>query len=254
MTMQTKRIINSVLTAVERGMGGVTPRTPSMSTPAERQLTTKINTPMNHGVYLYRLLISALAPLLVAGCGTARISDYQPPVPSTSERSAKESGIEVALDPFVEKARTEQYFRIDAVGNGIAILHVRVANKTADRTFFVKKEGFQLLRNSGEDLTSNGKKIERSSVAGQVMGVVGAGAVMGLVGAAMVSHATEVQRNFTSKEMGDQTLSPGENVEGFIYFVPVHRGEDWARGAAVKVKLAETQTQQLIEFNVPLSQ
>jgi hypothetical protein len=200
------------------------------------------------------IIASCSLLLLFNGCGTARIADYQPASPSISERMAQQSGVEVALDPFVERARTDKYFDIDAIANGIAILHVRVVNKTANQTFLVKKEGFQLLRNGAGGLTGDGKKIERSSPAGQVMGVVGMGALMGLVGAAMVSNATEVQRNFTSKEMGDQTLSPDESMEGFIYFAPLNHGEDWTRAAAVKIKLAETKTRQIIELNVPLSQ
>jgi hypothetical protein len=198
------------------------------------------------------LILLASGSLLLTGCTTDKITDYQPASPSISERTAQESGVEVALDPFVESARTEKYFKIDAVANGIAILHVRVANKTADQTFLVKKEDFQLLRNGAGDLIS-GKKIESSSPAGQVIGVVGMGALMGIVGGAMVSHATEVQRNFTSKEMGDQTLSPGENMEGFIYFAPVNHGKDWTRAAAVKIKLAETKTQRSLELKIPLS-
>jgi len=203
-----------------------------------------------------RSTITAFGALLVffTGCGTTRIREYQAAFPSVSERTAQESGVTVALDPFVEKARTEKYFDINAVANGIAILHVRVANRTTDRTFFVKKEGFQLLRDGAGSLTGDGKKVERSSPAGQVIGVVGMGALMGLVGSAMVSHATEVQRNFTSKEMGDQTLSPGESTEGFIYFAPLKHGEDWTRTAAVKARMADTKTRQFIEFNVPLAQ
>ena len=155
------------------------------------------------------------------------------------------------LIPLSKSERTKKFFDINAIANGIAILHVRVANKTTDQTFLVKKEGFHLLNGAG-GLTGDGK-IERSSPAGQVVGAVGMGALMGLVGTAMVSNATEVQRNFTSKEMGDQTLSPGESMEGFIYFAPVKHGEDWTRTAAVKINLAETKTRQFIELNIPLS-
>lgn len=166
----------------------------------------------------------------------------------------------MALDPFVEKARAKEYFDIDAVADGIAILHVRVANKTANQTFLVEKKNFRLLRNERGGLTGDGKIIERSQASGSALGVTGAvlgglgGTGLLLVGSAMVSHSTEIQRNFTSKEMGDQTLSPGQSMEGFIYFTPVNHGEDWTHNAAVKIKLPETKTRQIIELNVPLSQ
>ncbi len=53
--------------------------------------------------------------------------------------------------------------------------------------------------------------------------------------------------------MGDQTLSPGESMEGFIYFAPVKPGEDWTRAAAVKIQLVDTKTHKPVELNVPLS-
>jgi hypothetical protein len=201
------------------------------------------------------LLVSNL--LMLAGCGTAPIKPYQPVSQSISERTIQASGLEVALDPFVESSRTKEYFDIDAVANGIAILHVRVVNNTSNQTFLVEKKDFQLVRGvAGANLTGNGKKIESSDAAGNAIGWVGALAVspvLLITASVMVSHSTEIQRNFTGKEMGDQTLSPGESMEGFIYFTPVNHGQDWTQGTAVKVKLTETKSQQLTELTIPLS-
>jgi hypothetical protein len=205
------------------------------------------------------LIASGSLLLMLTGCGTEPIKPYQTSSPSISERTAQASGVEVALDPFVESGRTKEYFDIDAVANGIAILHVRVTNKTTDQTFLVEKKGFQLLRNGAEGLTDDGKRVEHSQASANALGITGAvlgglgGAGLMLIGSDIVSHSTEIQRNFTSKEMGDQTLSPGQSMEGFIYFTPVNHGEDWTQGAAVKIKVTETKTQQLTELNVPLS-
>jgi len=205
------------------------------------------------------LMLLTSGSLILVGCGTARIMDYQPASPSISERTAQESRVEVALDPFVESERTEKYFDINAVANGIAILHVRVVNNTSNQTFLVEKKDFQLVRGGAGGLTGNGKKIERSNAGANTIawaGLIAYGALTPaalLTSMSMVSHSTEMQRNFTSKEMGDQTLSPGQSMEGFIYFTPVNHGEDCTRTAAVKINLTETKTQQLIELNIPLS-
>ena len=208
----------------------------------------------------FTLMTFVSLPLILAGCTTARIADYQPAVfPSTSERTAQASGVDVALDPFVEKERTEKFFDMDAVGQGIAILHVRVTNKTADQTFLVKKENVQLVRNGAGGLTGGGERTASSQASANTIGITGAvlsglgGVGLLSAGAAMVSHSTEVQRNLTSKEMGDQSLSPGESMEGFIYFTPVKTGEDWASAAAVKIQLVDTKTHQPVELTVPLS-
>ncbi len=210
---------------------------------------------------LFILIFGSLL-LFLNGCTTEPIQPYQPTSSSLSERTVEESGVAVALDPFIESGRTKQYFNIDAVADGIAILHVRVTNKTADQTFLVEKKGFQLLpAGTTGGLTGDGKNIERpqtgtATLAGvgvlfALNGVAGIGSAMTmLVGE---SKSTEIQRNATSKEMGDATLSPGKSMEGFIYFTPVKQGADWTRTAIVKINLTETRTQKVIEFNVPLS-
>jgi len=123
------------------------------------------------------IFASSTLLLLLSGCSTDRITDYQPATPSISEHTAQASGVVVALDLFVEGGRTKEYFDIDAVAEGIAILHVRVANKTADQTFLVEKKDFQLLPAGAAGLTGDGQKIERSVTAGTTLEIVGAGSL-----------------------------------------------------------------------------
>jgi hypothetical protein len=209
-----------------------------------------------------QFVTTALASLLLllGGCTTPPITDYRPGLPAASERMIQQSGVEIALDPFVERERTKQYFDIDAIADGIGILHARVANKTADQTFLVEKKHFQLLANgTAGGWIGDGKKLERDQSAGTATELAGAvagglgGAGLMLAGLALTSKATEIQRNFTSKEMGDQTLSPGQIMEGFVYFAPVTKGQDWTRTGVVKVDLTETKTQQTITLQIPLS-
>jgi hypothetical protein len=198
---------------------------------------------------------AALASVVfLTSCASERIADYQPSVCPPTERAVQQSGVEVALDSFVETERTKQYFNLDAVAEGIAILHVRVVNKTADRTFLVEKKNFQLfLSGAVEGLTGNGKKIERSSGAGETLNAIGGPGLIGIAGASMVSQAMEIQRNFAGKELGDQTLSPGQSMEGFVYYSPTPKGANWSQSATVKIYLTETKTRHTIEINVPLS-
>jgi hypothetical protein len=209
-----------------------------------------------------QLGLLGLAATLAAGCSTNRITDYRPPSPSATERTAQQAGVEIAVDPFVQSGRTKQYFAMDAVGSGIAILHVRVANRTSDQTFLVEKKHFQLVsRAAGVNMAADGntpgsstkgKGTETTAVVLYGVGspVLGVGFL--LAGAAASSHAEEVQRNFVSKEMADQTLSPGQTMEGFIYFSPVTKGEDWSRTMGVKVDLTNTKTRQTTEVAIPL--
>jgi hypothetical protein len=207
------------------------------------------------------IIIAFASPLiLLAGCTTARITDYRPASPSANARTLQQSGLEIALDPFVERERTKQYFDIDAVADGIAILHVRVANKTADQTFLVEKKHFQLVPSAGPGgWTGDGKKVDRDQSGGTATELVGAfsgglgGAGLFLAGLSMVSQSTEIQRNFTGKEMADATLPSGKSMEGFVYFTPVKKGQDWTRATVVKIDLTDTKTQQMVTLNIPLS-
>lgn len=208
--------------------------------------------------------------LSLTGCSTEKIADYQPASSSVSERTVQESGVEVALDPFVESGRTKKYFDLDAVAAGIAILHVRITNQTTNQTFLVEKKSIQLLpTGSTVGLTGDGKD-NSSSKTGTTVGKVGIATLavstvalspigftiaepLMLTGMAEESKSTEIQRNLTSKEMADETLSPSKSVAGFIYFMPVKKGEDWTRTAAVKIMLTETKTRQPIELSIPFS-
>jgi hypothetical protein len=199
-------------------------------------------------------IVSCSLLVSLTGCGTSPTKDYQPASPPMTERTAQESGVEVALDPFVERERTKEFFHIDALSEGIAILHVRVENRTADQTFLVQKTNFRLLSGEADaDLIADDKKIKRSTTAGNVVGWAGMGGASILLAGGLVSDSTEIQRNFTSKEMGDQSLSPGESMEGFVYFVPVKRGEDWSRDATIKIDLIELRTQKTYSEIVTLA-
>ena len=204
------------------------------------------------------LLILASSSLLLAGCDTVRITDYQPVSPSISERTVQDSGVKVALDPFVESERTRKYFDINAVANGIAILHVRVMNNTSDQTFLVEKKNFELvLAGASSGQNADSQAIQRSKAGGEAVGWAAATAgslPLIVLASSMISSSMEIQRNFVGKEMPDQTLAPGQNMEGFIYYRPVPKDGGWSRGATIKIKLTETKSHVPVSLTILLSQ
>lgn len=217
----------------------------------------------------YTKLVLCFFPLallwLNTGCATSKIQAYQPTSAAATERVSRQAGLEIAVDPFIERNRTEQFFDLDAVGSGIAILHARISNNSTNLTFLVTKGDIQLIpAGTNAVMTGSGQNIQRSRAGADTMEVVGAvgiglgglatapaGVVLALAGAAMSSEASEIQRNFIDKEMPDQTLAPGESMEGFIYFTPVKKGEDWSRKMTARIRLTETSTHQMTEFNIP---
>ena len=203
-------------------------------------------------------VILMLTATILAGCGTDRLPDYNSS-PRTAAaptvRTGRESGMEAALDPFVEPSRTKQYFGINAAAEGIGIVFARISNHTTNQTFLVQKANFHLIpAGAASGQNAETKTIERDKDTGMVMEMVGAGGLMGLAGASMVAHAAEAQRNFVSKEMPDQTLAPGESMEGFIYYTPVPTAGSWARGARMKINLTDTKSRETLSLTVPLSE
>ena len=205
---------------------------------------------------LFQALILVLATVFTNGCATARKPDYHPDTSSASVRVARQAGVEVALDPFTDAARTKPYFGIDAVNDGIAICHVQVSNLTSDKTFLIEKKHFQLILPgaiSGQAIAEG--EIDRSTAAGEAVALTGASLgsfPMLFAGAALISQSTEIRRNFVSKEMPDQTLPSGQSMQGFIYYRPVAKKVDWTRGSTMKIVLTDTTTLQTTEMTIPL--
>jgi hypothetical protein len=208
-------------------------------------------------------LFSVALLFLESGCTTEKIADYQPAADPASEDKLQKSGIAVTLDPFVESARTGKYFDMDAAAHGIAILHVHITNETSNQTFLVEKKGFQLVPvGMGSGLTGTGANLDPGGggqgltttaivLYGLGSEVIGVG--FGLAGAASLSHSSEIRRNFAEKEMPDETLSPGQSMEGFIYFSPVKKREDWSQTTIAKIDVQNIQTHQVTELTVPFS-
>jgi hypothetical protein len=209
------------------------------------------------------LLPFAVSVMVLAGCTTPRIPDYPNATPTATEVIRQQSGVEVALDPFVENDRTQKYFDINARDNGIAILHVRLLNKAAEQTFLLQKTNIWLIPTDSGAALAGDRQREASSKAGEnneltavVLYGVGSevfGVTFLLAGMAQASHSEEIQRNLISKELPDQSLSPGQSNAGFIFFKPVKKGEDWSRTASVKMTLIETKTQQPVTLTIPLA-
>jgi len=85
------------------------------------------------------------------------------------------------------------------------------------------------------------------------MALAGADIVTFLFEFSRFSHSTEVQRNFVDKEMPDQTLAPGQSMDGFLYYVIAPKNRKWASGGMMKVDMTETKSRESISMIIPLS-
>lgn len=196
---------------------------------------------------------------LMCGCEseTRKLPDFHSGTMSSTTRVGRQGGIEIAADPFVEPQRTQQFFGINSTEEGIGIVFVRISNNTQNQTFIVEKKNFQVCfagASSGQN--AHTETIEHRSKEGETLEVIGAvGLSVGAIaaGSKVVSQATEVQRNFVSKELPDQTLAPGESMEGFIYYMPIPKRDSWSKGTTMKVDLTDTKKHESVSLRIPLS-
>ncbi|MGO9246671.1 MAG: hypothetical protein ACLPT4_04210 [Verrucomicrobiia bacterium] len=226
----------------------------------------KMQTRLFATISLGGLLLSTL----LCGCSTPRLTDFHPDATASTVRIGREAGVEIALDPFVEPQRTRQFFGIDAVANGIGIVFARISNNTTDQILLVEKKDFQFHFagvSSGQNAdigTSEryGAAAQRDRDAAATArsseydNVVGAITAENPTPVALIdlAKATEVQRNLLGKEMPDQTLAPGQSMEGFIYYRIAPNEREWFRGATMRINLTDTTSHEPVSLTIPLSQ
>lgn len=173
----------------------------------------------------HALRVSAISVCLafLCACSSTKLPDYAGS-PSPQALTIESNGVAVTLDSFADKARCETYFDLNAPAAGIAIFHVSLANRSPDTAWLLHKDRCKLLL-SGADSSQAGANTSRSTAPGEAVAITGA-LLAGLgttplllaIANGQIKHATTVQRNFTEKELRDKTLSPGQSVEGFLYF------------------------------------
>ena len=212
----------------------------------------------------FSFIVAMNLALIVLGAGCQSNPPLESPstITSSTFQTAQASGIEVGLDPFFDRRRTLRVFGVDSSQAGIGIVFARVSNHTLNQTFLVEKKGFHLFIPNLAD-----KSLQNHDSLGQLVAAASISTMMdklmivfiqGPVGLAIAEendrvHATEVTQKFVSKEMQDQTLSPGESVEGFVYF-PLDAKSNWFHGSSMKITMAEIKSHEILSMTLPLSQ
>jgi hypothetical protein len=194
-----------------------------------------------------------LSCCIIAGCAADRKPDYLTSSMSVSRAApASVGGLSFEVDSFIDAQRLDRFFGMNP-NQGIAVIHVKISNPTAEKTFLIQKENFRLVR--GDKEQAAGSRVDTGTAGGEATALAGAamgGAVLMLAGMGMVSEQTEVRRNLISKELPDQTLGPGKSMEGFLYFQGLAKKPTWIHDSHIAFGLRETTTQQAITGTLPL--
>lgn len=180
-------------------------------------MTYKPKTRHNHKIIVWTLLFT----IIMNGCSTMRLPDYQSQPFNQYQHSQVKDGLAVAIHPIANKEESKKYFGTDLLSKNILAVHVVAKNRSSSSSFILSKDRFSMGIGRSEKSSASGRNKIGSETGGQIMAIAGAALIslpLLFVGAKMISDATVIKHNFAVKELQKKTLSPGETVEGFVYF------------------------------------
>jgi hypothetical protein len=215
---------------------------------------------------LLKLIISAAFLVLAGtGCSTTTIPQYKGET-SKQARTVEVQGLAIVVDPIVDKERADTYFKVDPPGRKIAIIYLQAENKSTNCTWLLTEESIHLVWGAKQQTTNacdftnikDGDYAAANSLAYSSLPFafvpVTAPIAIALISASSHSliDATIMQRNFVEKEWLNQTLSPGQKAQGFVYF-NLEGQPDWAKSGSLRIDCLDTRSQQTSTLNIPFS-
>ncbi|MCL5885365.1 MAG: hypothetical protein M1377_08545 [Deltaproteobacteria bacterium] len=185
------------------------------------------------------------------------------------------SGLNIAVDPFLEEERVLDVFGDNLVSRGYLPVLVVIENRTTDRAFLVAKGDIQLLMDPGpaksdtfptqgtreikdpaldvarEDSERQGNALLFQSGSLALAGPIALPAIV--FAAPLMAKAQEdafiITRNLEKRELVDRTVYPGESHNGFIYFL-LKKDSVPADVRGVRVKLKDMKTGEPLVFSI----
>jgi hypothetical protein len=157
-----------------------------------------------------------------------QLPDYQSQPFNQYQHSQVNDGLAVAIHPIANKEESKKYFGVDLLSNNVLAVHVVAENRSSSSSFILSKDQFSMRIGRSEKISASSPNKVGSGAGAKRMHI--AGAALGslpllMVGGKMSSNASIIKHNFAVKELQKQILSPGETVEGFVYFQLPEKGD-----------------------------
>lgn len=202
----------------------------------------------------HSIVFLAAASLALAGCSTISIPPYSGEV-SAAAQTRESQGLVVTADPLTDDARAREFFREDLKGIGAAVVYLKAENRSPDAAWLLRLEDMHLADASGAGgPDGHGEAIEGDFAAANAVGTAGAVLIsfpMMFASAKLTSDALVKQKNYIDKEWRNQTLSPGQSAEGFVYF-HVPPDDAWSTARSLRLDCLNVRNQQTLTLVVPL--
>lgn len=207
----------------------------------------KSKTYHNHKIIVW----TVLSIFIMNGCSTMHLPDYQSQPFSQYQHSQVKDGLAVAIHPLTTKEENKKYFGTDLLSANILAVLVVAKNRSSSSSFILLKDRFSMGIGQSEKNSVSGRNKISSETGGQVMAIAGATLIsfpLLFIGAKMISDASVIKHNFAVKELQKKTISPGETVEGFVYF-PLPEKEDIPGQLAFHLKAQDLKSKGIKKFD-----
>jgi hypothetical protein len=196
-------------------------------------------------------LISVLI-ILVTGCTTIQVQMHDVEVKPVSQyRLFQENqGLQVSLDPYLEKDRVIKVFGTDLLSEGIFPVFVVVNNSTKDGIFLIDKRDYVAGITDGVMAGSRSVTDFTALRSFQfIPPIIGLFVTLGSDFLAYKSsqEAKIIMQNMSKKELLDKTIFPGDLHYGFLYFKLEDMGTI-AKIEVIQIKAKNTKTEQEVAF------
>jgi hypothetical protein len=211
-----------------------------------------------------KIMLIAIS-LMIMGC-SVKMSEVKIKPPLQYNLCQEQNGLKVAVDPFFEKERMENFFGTDMLSYGILPVLVVIENNHSNSGFLFQKTYFSIAikgensdTKSGTDATipKNQKILDLEknpelAVAMGVISVVAPGIVLSLTPLMMYEDIKRINimkknYNMMMKAFIDKTIFPKESHSGFLYF-QVKDQQVIRNVVAIIVKTKNTLTDEELRF------
>ena len=184
-----------------------------------------------------RNFVCIITILILIGCATTK---PPPQYKGTHFLMHQESnGVEVYIEPFVDKNEVKKYFGTNLIAKGIFPVYVKIVNETKDLSIFVDDTTFSLVveNNNYKPIKIDEIKDVSAGTAVATAGTCCISIPCMLLGGKMATDASVINYNFNYNKLHPTTISPGKDVSGFVYFRLPKKGripEFWKIQASIE--------------------
>jgi hypothetical protein len=182
-----------------------------------------------HSVVSSILLKVTIAVVLLTGCASVKIGEYQHSKKNRNYSKTKDN-LSVSINPITDSAESKKYFGRDILSSGVLAVHILIENQSLSDNYIFEKDkiafGERDVLVSKTNCSADEKIQENEQVATskQVIGISVSALVTPLAlplyfsGLSDMRNINAVKHNMITKELRTKIVHPGESIQGFVYF------------------------------------